>query len=148
MQKIFFPLVAMMLILSCCGCKTTKKSTGGEQYPLVGTLWNLAAIEGTEVSNDFALRPFITFDTAGAIHGSLGCNSFFGEYSVNKKHKMTIEFQGATKRLCQQMGVERMFMKALKYDITRYEIKGNELLIFAGDNEVMRFIGVDLGKVE
>ena len=61
---------------------------------------------------------------------------------------MTLEFQGATKRLCQNMGVERKFMQALKRDITRYEIVGEELILFEGDKEVMRFTGVDLSKVE
>ena len=148
MQKIIFPLIAMTLVLSCCGCKTTKKSTASGQYPLVGTQWNLVALDGEKIGNEFALRPFITFDTAGALQGSLGCNTFFGEYTVNKKHKMTFGFQGATKRLCQQMEVERMFMKALKREITRYEIKGDELILYAEKDEVMRFVGVDLSKVE
>ena len=136
------------LLISCCGCKTTKRNASGGQLPLVGTQWNLMAIDGKEIGHEFALRPFITFDTAGGVQGNLGCNTFFGEYTVNKKRKMTLDFQGATKRLCQQMEVERLFMKTLKRDITRYEIKGGELVIFAGDDEVMRFTGVDLGKVE
>ena len=72
-----------------------------------------------------------------------------GNYSVNKKQKMTLEFQGSTKRLCQQMSVERRFIKALKQDIVRYKIHGNELILLAADDlEIMRFTGVDLGKVE
>ena len=148
MQKIIFPLIAMTLVLSCCGCKTSKRSVGDEHYPLVGTQWNLTRLDGAEIGADFVLRPFITFDTAGAVQGNLGCNSFFGTYSINKKHKMTLEFEGATKRLCKQMEVEKQFMQALKRDITRYEIEGEELILFAGDKEVMRFTGVDLGKVE
>lgn len=148
MRNYVITFVAATLILSGCGCKTSKKSVSDEHYPLVGTQWNLVKLEGAEIGVDFALRPFITFDTADNIQGNLGCNTFFGTYSVNKKHKMTLEFRGATKRLCQNMGVERKFMQALKRDITRYEIVGEELVLFAGDQEVMRFTGVDLGKVE
>lgn len=136
------------LILAGCGCKTSKKSVSDEHYPLVGTQWNLVRLDGQEIGADFALRPFITFDTADNIQGNLGCNTFFGTYSVNKKHKMTLEFQGATKRLCNRMEVEKKFMQALRRDITRYEIEGEELILFAGEDEVMRFTGVDLGKVE
>ena len=145
-----YAITAMVitLILAGCGCKTSKKSVGDEHYPLVGTQWNLVKLDGAEIGADFALRPFITFDTANNIQGNLGCNTFFGTYSSNKKHKMNIEFQGATKRLCQNMGVEKKFMQALKRDITRYEIVGEELILFEGDKEVMRFIGVDLSKVE
>lgn len=148
MRNYVITFVAATLILSGCGCKTSKKSVSDEHYPLVGTQWNLVKLEGAEIGVDFALRPFITFDTADNIQGNLGCNTFFGTYSVNKKHKMTLEFWGATKRLCQNMGVERKFMQALKRDITRYEIVGDELVLFAGDQEVMRFTGVDLSKVE
>ena len=148
MRYYVITLLAATLILTGCGCKTSKKSVAKEQYPLVGTQWNLTRLDGAEIGADFALRPFITFDTAGAVQGNLGCNSFFGTYSVNKKHKMTLEFEGATKRLCKQMEVEKQFMQALKRDITRYEIEGEELILFAGDKEVMRFTGVDLSKVE
>lgn len=148
MRHYVITLLAATLILTGCGCKTSKKSVAKEQYPLVGTQWNLTHLDGAEIGADFALRPFITFDTAGAMQGSLGCNSFFGTYSVNKKHKMTLEFEGSTKRLCKQMEVEKKFIQALKRDITRYEIKGEELILFAGDDEVMRFTGVDLSKVE
>ncbi len=148
MQKFIFPFIAMTLIFSCCSCKSTKKSVGGEKFDLVGTQWNLIAIDGMEISHDFALRPFITFDTTGGVQGNLGCNTFFGEYSVTKKHKMTLSYQGATKRLCQQMEVERLFLKALKRDVTRYEIKGDELILYVDNEEVMRFTGVDLSKVE
>ena len=149
MKKIIFPLAAVLLILACCCCKTSKKNVSNGNYPLIGTQWNLTALEGEEIGADFALRPFITFDSAGNIKGNLGCNSFFGTYSVNKKQKMTLEFQGASKRLCQQMSVERRFIKALKQDIVKYKIHGDELILFAADDiEIMRFTGVDLSKVE
>jgi putative lipoprotein len=149
MKKTIYPLVAVLLILACCCCKTSKKGVSNGNYPLIGTQWNLTALEGEEIGTDFALRPFITFDSVGNITGNLGCNTFFGTYSVNKKQKMTIEFQGATKRLCQQMSVERRFIKALKQDIVRYKIHDNELILLAADDlEIMRFTGVDLGNVE
>ncbi len=148
MKKLFFPIILMALIGLLFGCKTSKKGVANDNLPLVGTQWNLVAIEGIDIGHDFALRPFITFDSAGNIHGNLGCNSLFCTYSANKKQKMNIEFQGATKRLCQQMGVERRFLNALKRDINRYTIQNTELTLFEEDIEILRFSGVDLGKVE
>lgn len=148
MRKTVYSLMALSLILVCCCCKTSKKNVKSEKFPLIGTQWNLVALNGEEITNEFALRPFITFDSAGAIQGNLGCNSFFGTYEISKKHKMTIEYQGSTKRLCQKMDVEKQFISALKQDINQYQIKGNELILFAGDKEVMRFEGVDLNAVE
>ena len=147
MRHYAITLLAATLIVVGCGCKSSKKSVKVE-YPLIGTQWNLVAIDGEKITNEFALRPFITFDTAGGVQGNLGCNSFFGEYTVSKKHKMTLGYQGSTKRLCSQMDVEKQFMKALKSEVTRYEIKGSELIIFADSKEVMRFTGVDLNKAE
>ena len=146
-KSIYFVLTLTLIMLFSC-CKTSKKSVGNEQHPLVGTQWNLVALNGKDIGNDFALRPFITFDSAGAVQGNLGCNTFFGTYTATKKHKMTVNFEGSTKRLCTQMDVERNFIKALKLDITRYQIEGNELILFTEKDEVMRFTGVDLGKVE
>ena len=148
MRKYVITLLTTTLILAGCGCKSAQKNVSGEHYPLIGTQWNLVSIDGSEISHDFALRPFIMFDSVGGVQGNLGCNTFFGEYTTNKKQKMNISYMGATKRLCQQMEVEKLFMQALKREITRYEIKGEELILFAEDKEVMRFSGVDLGKME
>lgn len=148
MKKIVYPLIVFCLITTCHCCKTTKKNLKGGQYPLIGTQWELVAIDGKEITKEFALRPFITFDSAGSIHGNLGCNSFFGTYEAGKKGKMKIEYQGATKRLCSKMEVERQLINALKTNITRYQISGNQLTLFTDEKEIMRFDGVDLSSVE
>ena len=148
MNKIVYPLLVITLVLSCCSCKSSKKCAQSGKYPLVGTQWNLVALEGVELDHDFAMRPFVTFDTAGHISGNLGCNSFFGSYETTKKHKMTVNYDGSTKRLCQQMGVEKQFSAAWRMDINRYEIKGNELILYSGVDEIMRFSGTDLSKSE
>ena len=147
MKKCVYSLMALALILVCC-CKTSKKNVKSDNLPLIGTQWNLVALDGKEITKEFALRPFITFDSAGAIQGNLGCNSFFGTYEINKKHKMTLEYQGSTKRLCNKMDAEKQFISALKQDVNLFQIRGNELILSAGEKEVMRFEGVDLSKVE
>jgi heat shock protein HslJ len=140
--------MAIALILTCSCCKTSKKNVKTEKYPLIGTQWMLSALEGEEFAKEFALHPFIVFDTAGSFQGNLGCNSFFGSYEVTKKQKMRIEFQGATKRLCSKMEVERRFLAILKRDITRYEKHDDELILFSENEELMRFKGVNLEEVE
>jgi heat shock protein HslJ len=148
MKKTVYCLMAIALILICSCCKTSKKNVKTEKYPLIGTQWMLVALEGEEFAKEFALHPFIVFDTAGSFQGNLGCNSFFGSYEVSKKQKMRIEFQGATKRLCSKMEVERRFLAILKRDVTRYEKHGDELILFSADEELMRFKGVNLEEVE
>lgn len=148
MRKVIYSLTAIILILSCSCCKTSKKSVKTEKFPLVGTQWMLEALEGEEISNDFALHPFIVFDSAGSFHGNLGCNTFFGTYEISKKQKMKFQFDGATKRLCSKMEVERRFLTVLRRDVTRYELKNDELTIFSENEELMRFKGVNMDEVE
>lgn len=140
--------MAIILVLTCSCCKSSKKNVKSGQLPLIDTQWTLEAIESEEIGTDFALRPFIKFDTNYKITGSLGCNSLFGTYSINKKNKMTINYSGSTKRLCQQMSVERKFIKALKRSIDSYEIKGDVLILSADNEELLRFKGVNLNVVE
>lgn len=140
--------MAVVLILTCSCCKTSKKNMKTEKYPLIGTQWMLVALQGEELSKEFALHPFVVFDTAGSFQGNLGCNTFFVEYEISKKQKMHFEFQGATKRLCSKMEVERRFISTLKRDVTRYELQGDELILFSEEEELMRFKGVNLEEVE
>lgn len=119
-----------------------------EKYPLVGTHWSLVSVERVEISHDFAMRPYVIFDSTGGIQGNLGCNTFFGTYETNKRHKIRVHYDGSTKRLCQQMGVEKQFISAWRQDINHYQIKDGELILYANEEEIMRFSGTDLSKVE
>ena len=148
MRKVMYGLMVITLILSCSCCKTSKKNVKAEKYPLIGTQWMLVALEGEEFNKDFALHPFVVFDTAGSFQGNLGCNSFFGSYEVTKKQKMKLQFEGATKRLCSKMEVERRFLAILKRDVTRYELKNDELILYSEEEELMRFKGVNMDEVE
>ena len=96
MNKLVCSLLAIVLVVCCCCCKSSKKCAKTEKYPLVGTHWSLVAVEGMEISHDFAMRPYVTFDSTGGVYGNLGCNSFFGTYEINKKSKIKISYQGQT----------------------------------------------------
>ena len=148
MRKVMYSLTAIILVLSCSCCKTSKKNMNTEKFPLIGTQWMLVALEGEEFNKDFALHPFVVFDTAGGFLGNLGCNTFFGSYELSKKQKMKFQFEGATKRLCSKMEVERRFLSVLKRDVTRYELKDDELILYFENEELMRFKGVNMDEVE
>ena len=120
MRKVVYSLTVVILILSCSCCKTSKKNVKTEKFPLIGTQWMLVALEGEEINKDFALHPFIVFDSTGSFLGNLGCNTFFGNYEVSRKQKMKFQFEGATRRLCSKMEVERRFLTILKRDVIRY----------------------------
>ena len=56
MRKTLYCLTAIILILSCSCCKTSKKNVKVGKFPLVGTQWMLVALENEEINKDFALQ--------------------------------------------------------------------------------------------
>jgi heat shock protein HslJ len=129
----------MLLAVAVTSCKTSQKSAKEEKSPLCGVQWNLISIEGLNVENlEFASQPCIIFYDNGNFSGNFGCNTFFGEY-FQKKNKMELTYKGSTKKLCNDMELERKMMKALKKEIRQYEIDGKTLILYEGKDEVLRF---------
>ena len=50
-----------------------------------------------------------------------------------------MEYGGATKRLCENMKVEKLFMLHLHSDFKQYEITKDTLVLKDKDGEVLRF---------
>lgn len=132
-------IIAMLLLaVTISGCKTSQKASK-DSTPLCGVQWNLVSIEG-QLIEEFGRvsQPCIIFYEDGNFSGNFGCNAFFGEY-FKKKHKMELTYKGATKKLCDKMEMERLMQKALKKEITQYEISGKTLILYEGKDEIMRF---------
>lgn len=137
MKHYIFLLPLLISGLCLNSCQISKKSTGSTHPPLKGTHWNVTTIYERPLSQDIDIQPFIIFDTNGRCHGNLGCNIFFGEYSV-KKNKIELSYIGSTKKLCQSMDTERAFAKALKNDIDSYVFKQDVLILYSGKREILQ----------
>ena len=135
-----FNIVVMALLaLTITGCKSSQKAGKEKQTPLCGVQWNLTGIEGQFIdSTSYMTQPHIVFLKDGSFSGNFGCNTFFGSYYV-KKQKIELTYKGANKKLCPNMTMEREMMKALKKQISSYEITGKTLILYEGKDEVMRF---------
>lgn len=132
-------LALAIMALGFCGCKSSQKAAESKNSPLVGTQWQLESISNQLVADDsFASQPYIIFNDDGTFAGNLGCNSFFGNY-YQKKQKMTVDFSGATKKLCTAMDTEKAFLKGLKAGINHFEITDKTLILYAGKEEIFRF---------
>lgn len=131
-------LILFFVALTVCAlsCKTEQKTTSTNS-PLCETKWQLTYIDCKEIEES-PETPFIVFAPDGSFSGSLGCNSFFGSYIVNKEN-ISIEYRGSTKKLCDNMTVEKDFSKALKSQINNYVIVGDVLIVRVKNNEVLRF---------
>lgn len=132
-------LIIMVFSLCACGCKTSKNTsdvsadgtttttTSKKDCKLTETKWMLTHINTTEIKES-PEAPYITF-VGDRISGNLGCNTFFGTFYATKKGKIDIEYTGSTKKLCNEMQVERDFISALKVDKKSYVISGDILII-------------------
>ncbi|MDR1345294.1 MAG: META domain-containing protein [Bacteroidales bacterium] len=138
MKKISFPFLAftVVLLLSCTASKYASKNLS-----LQSTYWTLVSVEGVSIAELPQLKtPCIIFDTNYKFHGHFGCNQFFGAYNFGKK-KVSMDYAGATKKICSEMQIENLFSKALHKDIKYYTIAGSTLILKdAQKNEILRFL--------
>lgn len=104
--------------------------------------WNLIEINGSEVQNK---EVFIQFNSENKdFNGNAGCNQMFGKFEVIN-NQIKFSDVGTTKKFCMTedvMKLENDFIKALG-ETTRYERQERTLDLFAGNNVVLKFSGMD-----
>lgn len=114
-----------------------KDSPGGS---LVNHKWYLTTIYKPNGYTQVLIRnAFISFNVAdGKTGGNGGCNSF-GGILVVAGNGLSISNIFSTKMYCSDVqSIENDFLKQLR-KVTRYEIKGNTLLLFEKDNPLLEF---------
>lgn len=129
-------LVTIVLTMSAC-MTAKKKAEMAQNKPLVDTYWVLKSVKGEDIPKCI-ITPNIVFHADGKFTGNLGCNIFYGNYYSGKK-KIRMEFEGATKKLCENMKVEKLFLQQLHSEFRQYEIDKDVLILKDKDGEVMRF---------
>lgn len=120
-----------------------KRSDPGQVADLATKKWLLSRVNGNPV-NLTKNAPFLNFDAdKGSAGGNSGCNAFGGDFEVSG---ITIRFGDMiqTMMACEREGrmeVERGFMNGLR-NANRFEIRGNRLILFRGNQEMLVFEGV------
>lgn len=145
-RRFLFLLTLLPLFVAC---QTSKKAAlEAQNKPLIDTRWEVSHINGMPLEAKTPVQPFIVFDTLGKYHGNFGCNKFFGSYYVKeKKHKLELNYTGATKRLCQYMETERLFSKTLREEKLTYNIQGDTMRLYSKEVEILRFVATE-NKIE
>jgi len=100
------------------------------------TEWKLTHIEGNAVKSENA---FIKFEELkNSVVGNGGCNAFTGSLTKNG-NRITMPEIFATKKFCTNTSVNEIkFVNSLDR-VTRYEIGGEKLKLFAGDLVILEF---------
>jgi copper homeostasis protein (lipoprotein) len=122
--------------------RTWPRETCGAVQPvtLEDTTWALLELKGKTITvkvNDKA--PYLELNSKKAsAYGFGGCNRFFGSYE-SSGHALTFGAMGATRMACPEGMDEEQELFTLLGSITRYEIHGSKLMLFADKALVARF---------
>lgn len=136
MKKIIIILLFFIILDSCQSQKKAIESVSN--MPLKSTVWIFTSVENQNIDSHQLNSPYIVFDTNGRYYGNYGCNKFFGTYYTRKK-RITMDFSGATKKLCSDMEIERIISKNIKQNITNYKISQDTLILFSNKTERFKF---------
>jgi heat shock protein HslJ len=133
MKQLYFICIAMML--SAGSCKSAKESMQ-VPTPLYDTKWSLKKIYTNNQEEVVKTKAFIRFDKEkGSAGGNGSCNSF-GSNAAISANQVSFKNIFSTKMYCEQVQqIENKYLGHLG-KITRYEIRGKNLLLY-NDKELM-----------
>jgi heat shock protein HslJ len=129
MKKIFLATFAAATLASCSSMSTSR--VGSTQASIANTKWVLA----DDVSGK---KPTLNIESA-RITGTGGCNSYFGEVSMDPTAgNFTTRNIGSTKMACQNMDVESNYFQMLS-EVNKYVVSGSSLELYKGNLLLLKF---------
>lgn len=128
------------------------RETCGSLTPtrLEGVVWSLLELNGKPiVVSAEATAPTLELNgPKKSAYGFGGCNRFFGSYELGKHNALRFGPLGATRMLCPAGdNQEQAYLTALG-KVTRYDIHGSKLLLYANDEVIARFQAQNLLKTD
>lgn len=133
---LFATIAIGMGVQSCSSAKTIDKSQ-------LSGYWALKTLEGEKAENVFkGSLPSLSFDfDKNSVFGNSGCNSYFGEFSLNEKNEFSAPRLAGTLMLCTDENKEPEFLKALGTEKLLLQIDNNNVLTFKqGDKTLLEFV--------
>ncbi len=132
-MKQIFAITAFFIFFTSFRSDTTVK------VDLFNNKWQLKTMHSKDGVDYIYTNAFIRFDeTKKRVSGNGSCNSFGGSVTIND-NSLKIGNLFSTKMYCEAVQtIETDFFAALA-KVTRYEIKGNSLLMYQGDMLLLEF---------
>lgn len=142
-MKILRTLIIAVIALSavaCCKCDLFQKRYG---KPLVGTQWQLAQIEGRDVTPEDNYT--IIFAADNTLSGIAECNRLTARYSATIEGDMKISDMATTRMLCPNEDQERRFIEILS-STTNYKMDGPMLMLISNGElrAIFQAVGAEL----
>ncbi|MGN6803569.1 MAG: META domain-containing protein [Ginsengibacter sp.] len=119
------PLLLLIIFTSSFRGRSSDKMN----TPLIGTHWNLVALNGQMVApNATSKSMYLEFKADSTVSGNGGCNAFSGNFSTNNKNEISFGDMVRTNVLCNGINNEKKFLDALaKSD--HYKISNDTLIL-------------------
>ena len=122
--------------------RTWPRETCGGMQPvtLEDTTWALLELKGRTITVKVKDKaPYLELNSNKAsAYGFGGCNRFFGSYETSGR-TLTLGAMGATRMACPEGMEQEQELFTVLGSITRYEIHGSKLMLFADKALVARF---------
>jgi heat shock protein HslJ len=136
MKNNLFLITVIVLIFGLYACKsknpgTLDTNTVSVTHPeLMGKQWKLIEIMGEPVTypEGYANEAFIVFDPYGKIHGNLGCNTFYGVYTLQESRRLRFSQVVNTLKMCTNMDVEDKMRQVLEM-VDNYSLNNDRLIL-------------------
>lgn len=126
-------LTALFIVFTSFRSDTTVK------VDLYNSKWQLKTIHSKEGAAYIYTNAFIRFDeTQKRVSGNGSCNSFGGSVTIND-NSLQIGNLFSTKMYCEAVQPIETDLFAALSKVSRYEIKGNSLLMYQGDMLLLEF---------
>jgi heat shock protein HslJ len=141
MNKPLFYAIMLVVAWGVSACGSLQKQTN-QEIPSMSTShdaaditnkhWKLVELNGNPVSfPESAEVAFILLNPDGTVSGNLGCNSFFGSYTLQEGSRITFSQLVNTQKMCFDesiMSIEAEMIRVLQ-NADNYNLNGKQLVL-------------------
>ena len=144
MNKPFFLITSLAIIIGTVGCYSSKPISGGtsgDMEMLYRYQWNLTELNGKPIAafgNDNIAHLLFSSGQVNKVSGSTGCNRLNGSIDLTGVNFIKFSPLATTKMLCRGNNNESEFIEALSQANT-WNIINNQLLLNNGRIAVAKF---------
>jgi len=137
-MKNFITIVVAALLISACD--GTKKTIDGAGNVHLSGAYRISSISNKAVSENVPTINFIALEKT--IHGNTGCNSFFGNYTIDHS-ALSFNDIRSTEIACEQaiMDVENAFLQALR-NTGSYDIENSVLTLYSKNDRSIILVAI------
>jgi len=130
--------IFVLATLIIAGCNTTKDTTSGNKFTsatIIDTTWELTKLDGTKVDQSTTTGKKIHFSLNSAVNrvnGHAGCNTFYGNYTLEKGNRIRFAKLVSTRMACLDAAIDESNLLEVFQLADNYTINGDTLMLNIG----------------